>query len=103
MTRRRRPPNKCPTEKTDFVHDNIRFELHVDRYDDGRPAGMFLSGGKSGTAMNAISRDAGMLVSLALQHGAGLETIRDALTRDDDGAPMSVIGVALDRVAEDNS
>jgi hypothetical protein len=38
-------------------------------------------------------------VSIALQFGADLETIRVALTRDHDGGPATALGAALDALA----
>jgi hypothetical protein len=39
-------------------------------------------------------------VSIALQFGADLETIKQALTKDHDGGPATLLGAALDALAE---
>ena len=41
-----------------------------------------------------------LAVSLALQHGTPLETLRKAVTRLDDGRPAGPLGVLLDAVAK---
>ena len=55
---------------------------------------------RPGSATEAIARDAAILVSIALQYGAALETIRAALTKDHDGSPATAIGAALDKLGE---
>jgi hypothetical protein len=50
--------------------------------------------------IEAIARDAAVTVSIALQFGADLETIRQALTKDHDGQPATLLGAALDALAE---
>jgi hypothetical protein len=52
----------------------------------------------AGSPIEAIARDAAVTVSIALQFGAGLETIRQALTKDHDGGPATLLGAALDKL-----
>ena len=59
---------------------------------------MFISTNKIGTAQDALARDIAILMSLALQHGCTLETIRDALTREADGAPSTIAGAVADKL-----
>jgi hypothetical protein len=56
-------------------------------------AEIFLSSHKPSSPIEAIARDA------AVQFGAGLETIRAALTRDHGGGPATALGAALDAIA----
>jgi hypothetical protein len=58
-----------------------------------------LSSDKVGSPIEAIARDAAVTVSIALQFGAPLETICNALTKDHDGAPATLLGAALDALA----
>ena len=47
-----------------------------------------------------------VLLSIALQHGVPLETIKHALTREGNGTPSTIIGAVVDRLtgqAEDES
>ena len=69
-------------------------------YPDGRIAEIFLSSHKPGSPIEPIARDAAVTVSIALQCGADLETIRAALTRGHDGGAASPLGAALDALAE---
>jgi hypothetical protein len=55
--------------------------------------------GKPGSPIEAIARDAAVTVSIALQFGADLETIKQALTKDHDGGPATPLGAALDAIA----
>jgi hypothetical protein len=66
----------------------------------GRIAEIFLSSHKPGSPIEAIARDAAVTVSIALQFGADLETIRQALTKDHDGDPATLLGAALDKLTE---
>ncbi len=68
-------------------------------YPDGRIAEIFLSSHKPGSPIEAIARDAAVTVSIALQFGADLKTVRQSLTRDHDGGPATLLGTALDILA----
>lgn len=68
-------------------------------YDDGSLGEVFITGGKSGEQVEAIARDGAVLLSMALQYGVPLDTIRHAITRDGQGAPSSIVGVVIDRLA----
>jgi ribonucleoside-diphosphate reductase alpha chain len=96
---RLRLPNRRRCESVEFEHAGLRFTLCAGFYRDGRIAEIFLSSHKPGSPIEAIARDAAVTVSIALQHGADLETIRRALTKDHDGAPATLLGAALDILA----
>jgi len=100
MTSRQALPNRRNAETFDFEHAGNRFSLTVGRYSDGRPAEIFLSSRHVGSPLEAIARDAAVTVSIALQFGVPIETIRSALTKDHDGSPATLLGAALDRIAE---
>ena len=70
-------------------------------YEDGLLGEVFINGGKSGELVEAIARDGAVLLSLALQFGASLESIKSAITRDGQGAPSSIIGAVVDRLSEE--
>jgi len=99
MRSRRRLANRRGAETFDFEHAGHRFSLTVGRFSDGKPAEIFLSSSKPGSLIEAIARDAAVTVSIALQFGADLETIRGALTKDHDGGPATLLGAALDQRA----
>ena len=45
-------------------------------------------------------RDGAILISLALQFGAPVETLRHAMTRDDSEAAASPLGALLDLIVD---
>ena len=89
-------PNRRPSQTFGFEHGGHRFAATVSRFKDGRPAEVFLSTGKPGTAVETVSRDCAVAVSLALQHGTPFHTLRHAMTRLDDGAAAGPMGALLD-------
>ncbi len=99
MTTRERLPNRRACESFEFRHAGLDFTLCAGSYPDGRIAEIFLSSQKLGSPIEAIARDAAVTVSIALQCGADLETIRAALTRGHDGGASSPLGAALDALA----
>ena len=100
MTARERLPNRRPCESFEFRHAELDFTLAAGFYPDGRIAEIFLSSHKPGSPIEAIARDAAVTVSIALQFGVPIETIRVALTKDHDGGAATVLGAALDKLAE---
>jgi hypothetical protein len=100
MTSRERLPNRRRCETFEFCHAGHGFTLCAGFYRDGRIAEIFISARHIGSPLEAIARDSAIVVSLALQHGAHIETIRHALTRDHDGGPATLLGAALNALAE---
>ena len=98
--------NRRHHEILEFEFWNIDFTVGIGR--DMKPGSdaveqiqeLFISAGKSGAAMETMSRDAAVLISIALQHGAPIETMRHAITRNVDGSPQGPIGHLLDLLAE---
>jgi hypothetical protein len=99
---RERLPNRRRAETLDFEYAGHLFSLTIGRFLDGRAAEIFLSSKHIGSPLEAIARDAAVTMSIALQFGADLETIRNALTKDHDGGPATLLGRALDALAEGN-
>jgi hypothetical protein len=100
MTARERLPNRSHCVSFEFSHGGLLFTLCAGSYPDGRVAEIFLSSHKPGSLIEAIARDAAVTVSIALQFGVPIETIRAALTKDHDGQPATLLGAALDALAE---
>ncbi len=73
--------------------------ITIGYYDDGTPGEVFIDGGKSGEQVEAIARDGAVLVSMCLQHGVSMETIRKALTRDVRGEAQSIVGAVIDKLS----
>lgn len=93
-------PNRRESETFEFQHEGHRYCGTVGYDRRGRPLEVFLTTGKPGTGVETVSRDAAVAVSLALQHGAPLDTLRRAITRLDDGRPAGPLGTLLDLIRE---
>jgi hypothetical protein len=102
MTERQALPmrRRCETFEIDFGGLRSSHIITVGYYDDGRPGEVFINGGKSGEQVAAIARDFAVVLSMALQHGAKLETIQHAITRDSQDQPQSIGGVVVDSMSE---
>lgn len=89
---------RSETFEIEFGGLNKHHTITLGFYDDGSLGEMFITGGKSGELVEAIARDGAVLLSMALQHGVALDTIKHALTRDSFDNPLSIIGVVVDRL-----
>ena len=99
MSARERLPNRRPSQVFDFEVMGLRFTASISRYPDGRIAELFLDNHKAGSAVGTLVRDAAIIFSFAVQHGADPETIRRALCRDSQGHALGPIAEALDLLA----
>jgi len=68
-------------------------------YEDGSIGEVFIAFQKSGMQTEAIARDGAILLSLALQYGVPLHSIKSAITRDLKGEPMSIVGAVVDKLS----
>jgi hypothetical protein len=100
MSERMRLNNRRPSENFTFELDGLRFTATFSRDHTGRVVELFLNNHKSGNQSDTNARDAAIVLSFALQHGASLATIRGALCRDSAGRPLGPLGAALDLLAE---
>ena len=101
MTGRERLPNRRRHEVSEFTHGRVRFALGVGFFANGQPAETFITAPQIiGSETEAIARDGAIIISLALQHGCDLATIKHALTRDSDGRPATVLSAAIDALEE---
>ena len=92
----------CATIDTHWPRDTaLGYAISYGAFDGRRVAEIFIAANKASSDSEAVARDAAIVVSIALQYGAGLDTLRAAITRDGAGNPLSVIGHALDLVALD--
>ena len=78
------------------MDDGLRYTGTVSRFADGRIGELFLNNHKLGNASDTNARDAAVLLSFALQHGASAEIMRRALCRDSAGRPLGPVAAALD-------
>jgi ribonucleoside-diphosphate reductase alpha chain len=96
---RERLPNRRASTIFDFEAMGMKFTGSVSRISDGRLGELFLDNHKAGSSIGTLVRDAAIILSFALQHGADVESIRRALCRDSEGQPLGPVGVALDILA----
>jgi hypothetical protein len=98
--------NALPDRRANFSFpiefQGERYIVTVGHYWNGRPGEVFINrilsktSAKVGTLLDGVCRDSAILMSLALQHGADLATIRHAITRDEDGMPSTIVGAIVD-------
>ena len=93
---RRILPQRRRAETFAVVHWNQPFAVTIGFFDDGAMGEVFVNSRKTGGDVEAIARDAAVLLSLALQHGLRVEAIKHAVTRDSNGAPSSILGAVVD-------
>ncbi|WP_428031513.1 hypothetical protein [Ancylobacter sp.] len=96
-------PNRRPAESFDFEIGHIRYTATLGFYEDGRLGEVFLCGPKAGTDIEVNARDAAVVASIALQHGASPDVLRHGLSRDEEGRALSPIGKVLDLLAGESA
>ena len=92
-----------PQRRANFTFDvkfwNQPWAITVGLYQSGDPGEVFVNAKRTpGTDLDAMARDAAILLSLCLQFGVPLETIRGALTRNADGSPSSIMGLICEQL-----
>jgi hypothetical protein len=100
MIARTELPNKRPSENFDLEFYGMRYKVTLSRFADGTLAEIFIANHKAGNASDVAARDAGILLSLLLQHGCPVETISHALSRNSDGSASGVVAAVLDEIME---
>ena len=99
MSLRAQLPNRRQCESFSFELEGLRFTASIGRFSDGRIGELFLTNHKSGNQSDTNARDAAIILSFAIQHGADINDIRKALCRDSRGRALGPVGVALDLMA----
>ena len=100
MTARARLPNRRRAETFELEVGGLRYTATVGRFPDGSLGELFLSNHKSNSAADTNARDAAIVFSIAIQSGADIEVIRNALCRDANGCASGPLAAALDRIVE---
>jgi len=95
---RERLHNRRASLLFDFESMGMRFTASVSRYPDSRIAELFIDNHKAGSAIGTLVRDAAIIFSFAVQHGADADAVRRALGRDGNGRALGRIAEALDRI-----
>ena len=96
---RRILPQRRSAETFQLRFWNQPVSVTIGYYDDDTPGEIFIDAGKSGQDVQSTARDAAVVLSIALQHGATVDTIQHALTRLGDGSAASLLGVVIDRLS----
>lgn len=97
------PPRRfAETYSLEWGGFNKGFTVTLGLYHNLSIGEVFITGGKSGEQVEASARDGAVLISLALQHGASIETIAHAITRDGHGEPQTIIGAVIDFMRQRN-
>jgi hypothetical protein len=100
VVNRQRLPNRRSSETFDLEFAGLKYKVTVSRSPDGSPCEAFVSNHKAGNASDVAARDAGILLSLCLQHGCPVEDIARALSRNSDGSASGVMAAVLDQILE---
>ena len=99
---RLRLPQRRFHQLVDFEHAGQHYTAGVGFFETGGVAEIFMNvPGRTGSAVEVVARDAAILASICLQHGATVETIRHALTRNSDGTASGPLGAVLDLLAHE--
>lgn len=87
--------NRRESETVKFRRNGRNAYVTFSRFADGRPAEVFFDSGKPGSELKIACIEAAIAVSFALQFGAPLGLLIDAMPRLDDGSPAGPLGAAL--------
>jgi hypothetical protein len=98
MPARNRLPNRRSAETIAFERDGSQYCLTVGYFPDGSVGEVFLNADRGDSLLDALTSDAAILASLALQHGCSFATLTHALKRDARGIAATPIGAALDKI-----
>lgn len=99
---RRLLPNRRRTETiTVNSPPNGKAHVSIGYFPDGKIGEIFINhGSKVGSDAAVNASDAAVAVSIALQHGAPLDLLRNGMKRNADGTPQGVLAAVLDEVAK---
>jgi hypothetical protein len=99
MSTRRILPQRRSAETFQLRFWNQPVSVTVGYYEDGTPGEIFVDAGKTGQDVQSTARDAAVVLSLALQHGATVATIQHAVTRSGNGEAASILGAIIDQLS----
>ena len=102
-TQRTRLPNRRPGIALEFEHAGHRYRMHLGYYRGGVIGEVFLDSTKQNSSLDAFAADAAILISLLLQHGASPAEIGHALRRSPNGTAASLVGAAVDLLADEEA
>lgn len=74
----------------------MKFEANLGFYEDSTLGEVFLRAGKSGTEIEISMMESALALSFALQYGATVDVLRDAMPRNAEGIAEGPLGTLLD-------
>lgn len=100
---RRTLPNRREAETFGIMYANNQYTVSVGYFSRGEvmptgPAEVFISGTKAGSDVEAVARDGAVILSISLQHGVPLDVIARAITRGQNGEPLTIVGAVIDQL-----
>ncbi len=101
-------PNRRDSVSATIEFAGEKYDFTTGFYPDGTVGETFINRVKDRTAaklgeqLDGICRDSAVLISLALQHGVTIDTMRHAVTRDSEDSPSTLIGAILDTLAAES-
>ena len=100
MTTREALPQRRASCTASLFIGNDTYAVTAGFYADGRIGEVFVTAPKVGTDLEAILRDGAILLSFALQHGANLDELVHAMTRNGSGEVASILGRLAEAVKD---
>jgi ribonucleoside-diphosphate reductase alpha chain len=98
MTTRNRLPNRRRSENFNLKVGGQGYVATVGFDPNDKATEIFLNATKIDSAADINAADGAVAVSIALQYGASIKTLRDAMKRNADGSAQGPLGAALDRL-----
>lgn len=102
-------PNRRNSFNFTVAFQGERYDVTIGYYGTAGVGEVFINrimgkaSAKVGTVLDSVCRDGAILISLALQHGAQLQTVAHAVTRNSDGEPQTIIGAIVDKLIADDA
>lgn len=99
---RRRLPNRRPSDLVTITHDGLPYSVSIGRDPEtGAPMECFIHANKPDSDIDRLLDDAGVLLSLALQHGVTPADLQPSMGRINTTGRASVIGAVVDALAQE--
>jgi len=96
---RTRLPNRRASETIGFKFRGAPYAVTFSRFADGQLGEVFVDAEKQGVDSANDARDLALCLSIGLQHGVDLDTLRHAALRDASGVPQGLLGAVCDALA----
>ena len=103
--KRERLPDRRACEALRFVVGGVTYHGFTGRAFDpatgalGPVREVFLTAGKTGSAVDITARDAAICASIALQSGVPIDVLRGAVSRHENGHPEGPLGIIFDEIS----